>query len=1018
MGVATTWRSFLAKTARNKKVSIVLTAIVSLALLTLPSMPPAAAQEAALQGPLLEVTPERETVPFGTDQLELFAVLQGDRGSGSEPVNIDWENEDDGDGRTYSSPDATCTIPADARECSIIITRGSGTDFWRAWVDQDGISSSAEVDDEEHRRSNPQTDCLQERDEASDCSEQPFQFDEREQTSDPGDANQSGSACGLFVPPAQEPDCTDLVRISWGTAPGELTYADCDDEGGDTERQTVADGESVTYECFAENQFGSQVGDVAVYGEVENGVNDPDPVDGPSYDDPDYQCGPDTSDPIFQDPVPCPIDVTQNEGELGTAEICWWAGQPSEGAALCADEPTGEAQTGETDVGNDRADQTEVTWEDPSGFRLDCEPETDTNPAQTAHEVTCRATSTTNTGASGAVIDVEITGAGDPDSSNTPITPDRTCTTQADGTCSFRHSSTSTGDTTYRAWIDTDDDNTTTEADSNEQQAEGTTPGAAEPDRTDVVTKTWVEEVTTLTITPQTDAAEVGTCNPFTIIAGDSDGNPVQFATVDVEQRHFSAQDQSAGNEPTVSFCMPATGTNPSAVDTSEGDLQPSENAEDESADEEDPDNPGTAGGETEKSTDSQGRVTIGISVQPGGSSDGTGTVALTAFVDEGETDNDDPNAGEPQGEATKTWTPAPESGGRTIDCEPETATTETDEEHVVTCTVEDAQGNPAAGKGVEFSETGPGEIASGASETTDANGEASVTVVNNDGATGAQTITGTLADAVKDEPDSTDECERAAGDPAGAQAGQCSDSVTNNWVEAVAECSDGEDNDGDGQTDFPEDSGCTSAEDNSEASEKCPGKESISGNHIVGTDGDDTIEGTEGDDVICGLGGNDLILGAGGNDLVFGGSGNDSIRGGDGNDDLRGNSGKDELRGNGGNDVLRGGNQNDDLRGNAGDDVLRGQSGFDVIRGGGGHDEGHGGDGNDTLQGFTGRDTLIGNAGNDTIKGGGGADDLRGGKNDDVIAGGKGNDRIRGGPGSDACAGGAGSNDIQGCER
>ena len=60
---------------------------------------------------------------------------------------------------------------------------------------------------------------------------------------------------------------------------------------------------------------------------------------------------------------------------------------------------------------------------------------------------------------------------------------------------------------------------------------------------------------------------------------------------------------------------------------------------------------------------------------------------------------------------------------------------------------------------------------------------------------------------------------------------------------------------------------------------QKCPGLEAVPGIHIIGTDGDDTLEGTDVADVICGLGGKDVIVGGFGSDRLFGGDGNDSLR-------------------------------------------------------------------------------------------------------------------------------------------
>lgn len=993
-------------TKQRTRVLSLIVAVLTLGALVMPLVGVAQANHGTRT---LEVTPELETYATGATAV-LTAVLLNEDGSGEAPadatsgtINIDFEveggtNDPDG-GSTRQSPDLTCTVAIGSNTCTVSLTGNSeSSSNVVGWIDHDGFNSTDNSDPDEGRRSTDQSkdgfdDCDQAQDSPSDCGSNLFALDV---------APQPGSGCAL-VPDDSEPDCTDVVRISFSNTGAVPTTLDCDDRSGsqtqDTERETnpsrtdVNDQSTERYRCHVRDQFGSGVNGVTVKGENENGVNDPDGVDGASYDTPDYGCSSTSRDPdrppgFSADTGICYISVEQLEGELGTAEICFWVGTAAEGASLCANEPTGENQQPDgTDTGNDLADQVEKTWELVDVFTLDCNPETSTNPAGSDHTITCTATDPSSSRTvSGVTVDFEITGAGDPDDSDTPQTRDGRCTTGTDGACEFTHSSASEGETEYRAWINDNDpeprdDGTDEDVDRTEGRDESAQPGEiAEPDGTDVVAKTWGPAPTALVISPKQDTASVGECNPYTITltAGSGpDATPVEGATIDVEQIHSRATNNTTGDEPKVDFCVPSSGPNPSDVDTSRGDLGPGSQQNDA----ESPDNSGTAGGETVNPTDSTGRVTIGIEVTPSQNSDGTGTVNLTAFYD-GD-DDDDADAGEPSDSATKIWEAQPAGEARSIFCTPETATNPARTNHVITCTVQDADGRAVEGEGVTWNISGAGRFVGTPQAATDQNGKATATITSDD--VGESTVTATLtADTGEGEPSDEDECDRSAGDPAGAPAGQCSDTVTKTWTE-------------------PE--------------ERCPDHESDTRNHIVGTDGDDTIQGTEGDDIICGLAGDDLIDGLGGNDFIIGGEGNDSLRGGEGDDVIEGGAGKDELRGNGGNDELRGGDQNDDLRGNAGDDVMLGQSGFDVLRGGAGNDEGRGGSGNDTLQGFTGKDLLVGNAGNDTIKGAGGRDELRGGKDDDVISGGRGPDKIRGGPGRDVCAGGAGNNDTRGCE-
>ncbi|MDQ3963611.1 MAG: Ig-like domain-containing protein, partial [Actinomycetota bacterium] len=447
-------------------------------------------------------------------------------------------------------------------------------------------------------------------------------------------------------------------------------------------------------------------------------------------------------------------------------------------------------------------------------------------------------------------------------------------------------------------------------------------------DAIDVVTKTWAAGIAaSVAISPTSDSEVVGTCNPFTITVRDSAGQPVAGVTVDVEQTHVRATNNIANDEPTVDFCVPTTGVNRSEVDVNRGDLR------------ENPDNRGTAGGETRQTTDASGQVTIGLTVASGQGSDGTGTVNVVAFVES--TDNDDPDAGEPQATATKTWVLAADA--RTLDCDPESATNVTGTTHTVTCTARDRSGAVVAGEGVTFSESGPGDISSTTQVTTNAQGVASATVTSSE--VGTQTITGTLTDQLTGEPN-VDECERAANDPSGAVAGICADSVTKTWTAPPPVA--------------------------------CPGFEGDARTQVVGTVGGDSLIGTEGDDIICALGGDDIVDGLGGDDLILLGGGNDGAFGRDGNDVIRGAGGDDLIAGGDGRDRIFGGAGNDGLKGNRRGDVLRGGIGNDILVGGPGNDRLFGGGGSDNLRGNGGGDLLNGKGGFDTCRGGRGGDVFR----------------------------------------
>jgi len=144
--------------------------------------------------------------------------------------------------------------------------------------------------------------------------------------------------------------------------------------------------------------------------------------------------------------------------------------------------------------------------------------------------------------------------------------------------------------------------------------------------------------------------------------------------------------------------------------------------------------------------------------------------------------------------------------------------------------------------------------------------------------------------------------------------------------ISTPTQCSDGQDNDSDGKTDFGtgpnNDPGCSSAEDDDETDPPPPPARHCT---INGTRGNDIIRGTPGRDVICAGAGNDIVDGRGGNDVILGGSGNDILRGEDGNDRIEGGSGNDILKGGSGNDILKGGSGRDTLVGGSGNDILKG---------------------------------------------------------------------------------------------
>lgn len=841
---------------------------------------------------VLDCEPETDSNPTGTSHTVTCTAetSQGLPLSGAD-VDVEATGANDPDASdSPETPDFTCTT-SQTGTCSFThgptatsspsSTSSEGTTTYRAWIDRDGDHSATPA-----THGTVEADRTEERNEATAPGTRP------------------------------EPDDTDVVEKVWL-----IQQLNCEPE---TDSNPTNSAHTVT--CTVTTGSGSSstpVSNSNLDAEA-TGANDPDSSDSPQS--PDFTCTTDNNGRCSFTHGP---GGTGRTATAGTTTYRVWVDSDRNDATTEADATEGrnEALQPGSKSEVDDTDVVEKTWVAPP---IDCSPEVDGNPVGTAHTVTCSAQP-------GTQIDVEASGANDPDNTDSPSSPDFTCTTNAAGTCSFTHgpggtgSTTSKGTTTYRAWLDADGSNLTVEADTTEGRNENVTPGSRqEPDETDVVEKNWTSTASSLTLSPESDSATVGTCNPYTVTVIDSSNQGISGLVIDVEQRHTTADNATVGDEPQVSFCTPTEGPNPSSVDQTQGDLDPPE---------ETPDNRGTLGGETTQTTNSSGQITFGIRSAPAGSSDGSGLVNITAFLDSD--DDADPDNDESKDTSTKTWLT---SNARNIDCEPESADAPVGDSRTVTCVVRDQFGEPAAGQSVTFTEEGPGSFTTSTVATTDSEGKASATVTSDEA--GTQQITGTITDDVEGtEPNETDDCDRNAGDPSGSGQGVCSDSVSVVWT-ATGDCaSRGE------------------------------------GNVIQGTSGADTITGTPGRDIICGAGGDDVIDGAGGDDLIFGDDGADTIRGGAGND------------------KIIGGRDNDNVSGNAGADLLKGAAN------------------DDTLNGNGGKDRLRGGGGNDAVQGGSKADYLTGGQGDDTLRGGKGPDRLDGGLGRDSCFGNAGRDRITNCE-
>ena len=202
---------------------------------------------------------------------------------------------------------------------------------------------------------------------------------------------------------------------------------------------------------------------------------------------------------------------------------------------------------------------------------------------------------------------------------------------------------------------------------------------------------------------------------------------------------------------------------------------------------------------------------------------------------------------------------------------------------------------------------------------------------------------------------------------------------------------------------------------------------DTVLGDTIAGTSGDDAYFGNQGNDSISAGTGNDTLYGWTENDTLHGSYGQDFLGGDQSNDVLYGDGGNDSLDGGDGIDLLNDGEGNDSILGGAGDDAVIASAGADTIIGGDGFDtliysaasgaislnlatgmNTHGiaaGDsisGVEAISGSSFADTMVGGSGYNYFAGEGGDDSLSGGDGDDGIAGGGGADFLDGGNGTD----------------
>lgn len=278
--------------------------------------------------------------------------------------------------------------------------------------------------------------------------------------------------------------------------PGRASRLDCTPE---TSERPVGKAHTIT--CTATNSQDQRVAGVEIDAEAI-GVNDP---NGDSPGTPDFNCTTRTDSattPTTDEAGTC--SFTHGPGANGSTlargltTYIAWIDDDDENLTTEADRNEGRNE-GSDPGPRPEVDDTDVVENEWLPL-LDCEPETVTLQPNSGHTIRCTVRDLTTPGISGMNVDIELTGPNDTESptSNSLQSPDLTCTTSTDGSCTVIHgpggtgTTSSLGRTTYRAWVDLNNSNAGFEADQSEGRSEAGAPGSVpEADHTDVVEANW-----------------------------------------------------------------------------------------------------------------------------------------------------------------------------------------------------------------------------------------------------------------------------------------------------------------------------------------------------------------------------------------------------------------------------------------------------------------------------------------------------------------------------------------------
>ncbi|HEX2293803.1 MAG TPA: hypothetical protein VHN37_00665, partial [Actinomycetota bacterium] len=245
----------------------------------------------------------------------------------------------------------------------------------------------------------------------------------------------------------------------------------------------------------------------------------------------------------------------------GTDEVCYFVDDDANDTDVDDADCAAEATAGAANDDADDADVVTKTWLRPA--RLDCTPETSTNPHDADHTITCSFFDQNGNGITlpeGQLIDFEIISGPNEDltpgfrdfecPSNNP-TPGNTCTATYDQDDPNTFDPNNATDVIC-AWISHDgDDDQFNEAGAPEDggDCDNEAPGTTDNDETDVVLKTWQAppqvEATQVNAEPETDTNPVGSQHVIRVFAGGANNQPTTSTPIRADILPGSANQQN-----------------------------------------------------------------------------------------------------------------------------------------------------------------------------------------------------------------------------------------------------------------------------------------------------------------------------------------------------------------------------------------------------------------------------------------------------------------------------------------